>query len=47
MFSAILKAKSSSFQKGMTFFHTIYVKKVIKLRGSSNKERDFFYSAVN
>ena len=31
MFSAILKATNSSFQKGMTFCRNIYVKKVIKL----------------
>ena len=28
---AILKATNSSFQKGMTFFRSVYVKKVIKL----------------
>ena len=31
MFSATLKATNSSFQKGMTFCHSIYVKKVMKL----------------
>ena len=31
MFGAILKATNSSFQKGMTFCRSIYVKKVIKL----------------
>ena len=31
MFVAILKATNSSFQKGMTFCHSIYVKKVMKL----------------
>ena len=31
MFGAILKATNSSFQKGMTFYRSIYVKKVIKL----------------
>ena len=31
MFGAILKAKNSSFQNGMTFCRSIYVKKVIKL----------------
>ena len=31
MFGAILKATNSSFQKGMIFFHSIYVKKVMKL----------------
>ena len=31
MFGAILKATNSSFQKGMTFYRSIYVKKVVKL----------------
>ena len=31
MFGAILKATSSSFQKGMTFCRSIYAKKVMKL----------------
>ena len=31
MFGAILKATNSSFQKGMTFCHSRYVKKVMKL----------------
>ena len=31
MFGAILKAKKSFFQKGMTFCRSIYVKKVMKL----------------
>ena len=31
MFGAILKATNSSFQKGMTFSRSIYVKKVMKL----------------
>ena len=31
MFGTILRATSSSFQKGMTFCCSIYVKKVIKL----------------
>ena len=31
MFGAILKAKNSSFQKGITFCCSIYVKKVMKL----------------
>ena len=31
MFGAILKATHSSFQKGITFCHSIYVKKVLKL----------------
>ena len=31
MTGAILKAKNSSFQKGMTFCRSIYVKKVMKL----------------
>ena len=31
MFGAILKATNSSFQKGMTFCRSIYVKKVVRL----------------
>ena len=31
MFGAILKATNSSFQKGMAFCRSIYVKKVMKL----------------
>ena len=31
MFGAILKTTNSSFQKGMPFCHSIYVKKVMKL----------------
>ena len=31
MFGAILKATDNSFQKGMPFFRSIYVKKVKKL----------------
>ena len=31
MFGAILKATNSSFQKGMPFCRSIYVKKIIKL----------------
>ena len=31
MFVVILKAANSSFQKGMTFCRSIYVKKVMKL----------------
>ena len=31
MFGAILKATNCSFQKGMTFCRSIYVKKVMKL----------------
>ena len=31
MFGAILKATNSSFKKGMTICHSIYVKKVMKL----------------
>ena len=31
MFGAILKATNSSFQKGMTFCRSIYVKKVMRL----------------
>ena len=31
MFGAILKATNSSFQRGIIFCHSLYVKKVIRL----------------
>ena len=31
MIAAILKALNSSFQRGLTFYRSIYVKKVMKL----------------
>ena len=31
MFGAILKVTNSSFKKGMVFYHSRYVKKVMKL----------------
>ena len=31
MFGIILKVTNISFQKGMAFFHSMYVKKVMKL----------------
>ena len=31
MFGVILKAKNCSFQKGIAFCHSIYVKKIMKL----------------
>ena len=31
MFGFVLKATNSTFQKGMTFYRSIYVKKVMKL----------------
>ena len=34
MFGVILKAKNSSFRKGMPFCRSIYVKKVMKLMHS-------------
>ena len=34
MFGAILKATNSSFQKGITFCRSIYVKRVMKLLAS-------------
>ena len=36
MFGAILKATNSSFQKGITFYRNIYVKK--DMEGSSNAQ---------
>ena len=37
MFRAILKTANSSFQKGKPYCRSIYVKKVMKLRGSVKK----------
>ena len=48
MFCVILKATNSSFQKGMIFCHSIYVKKVMKLpafifeQPSYNWSRNFY-----
>ena len=39
MSGAILKATNSSFQKGMTFCRSVYVKKVMKLLAYLNSLR--------
>ena len=43
MFGAILKATNSSFQKGMTFCRSIYVKKVMKLFAFIFEQRSYYY----
>ena len=42
MFCAILKATNSSFQKGMTFCRSIYVKKVTKLLAFIFEQSSYF-----
>ena len=42
MFGAILKATNSSFQKGMTFCRSVYVKKVIKLLAFIFEQPSYF-----
>ena len=42
MFGAILKATNSSFQKGMTCCHSIYVKKVMKLLAFIFEQPSYF-----
>ena len=42
MLDAILKTINSSFQKGMTFCRSIYVKKVIKLLASIFEQSSYF-----
>ena len=42
MFGAILKATNSSFQKGMTFCRSIYVKKVMKLLAFIFEQPSYF-----
>ena len=44
MFGAILKATSSSFQKGMTCFRSIYVKKVMKLLAFIFEQPSYMFS---
>ena len=43
MFGATLKATNSSFQKGMTFCHSIYVKKVMKLLAFIFEQPSYLY----
>ena len=42
MFGAILKATNSSFQKGMAFCRSIYVKKVMKLLAFIFEQPSYF-----
>ena len=43
MFGAILKAINSSFQKGMTFYRSIYVKKVMKLLAFIFEQPSYYF----
>ena len=48
MTGAILKATNSSFQKGMTFCRSIYVKKVMKLLAFIFEQPSYHpYQAIN
>ena len=47
MFGAILKATNSSFQKGMTFCRSIYVKKVMKLLAFIFEQPSYFLTDLN
>ena len=44
MLGAILKATNSSFQKGITFFPSIYVKKVMKLLAFIFEQPSYYLS---
>ena len=46
MFGAILKATNSSFQKGMTFCRSIYVKKVMKLLAFIFEQPSYIFHTV-
>ena len=46
MFGAILKATISSFQKGMTFCRSIYVKKVMKLLALIFEQPSYYTGTV-
>ena len=46
MFGAILKATNSSFQKGMTFCSSIYVKKVMKLLAFIFEQPSYCHNSV-
>ena len=43
MFGAVLKATNSSFQKGITFCRSIYVKKVMKLLAFIFEQPSYLY----
>ena len=47
MFGAILKATNSSFQKGMTFYRSIYVTKVMKQRALIFEQPSHFFYMSN
>ena len=47
MFGAILKATNCSFQKGMTFYRSIYVKKVTKLLAFIFEQPSYFRGLPN
>ena len=46
MFGVILKATNSSFQKGMTFCRSIYVKKVMKLLAFIFEQPSYMYFCI-
>ena len=47
MFGAILQATNSSFQKGMTFCQSIYVKEVMKLLAFIFEQPSYSHSSNN
>ena len=47
MFGAILKATNNSFQKGMTFYCSVYVKKVMKLLAFIFEQPSYMISITN
>ena len=47
MFGAILQARNSSFQKGMTFCQSIYVKEVMKLLAFIFEPPSYSHSSNN
>ena len=47
MFGAILKATKSSFQKGISFCRSIYVKKVLKLLAFIFEQPSYLRSTVS
>ena len=46
MVGAILKATNSSFQKGITFCRSIYVKQVMKLLAFIFEQSSYLYKAL-
>ena len=47
MFGAILKTTNTSFQKGMTFCRSIYVKKIMKLLAFIFEQSSYFRGSVS